>query len=122
MLSIQRSCTNCRTKTLAVTAVITGGLCVLCSRKWRHSSKDAAIPADQSLWSEASKRSRSYEPNAEVHYYDEFYWCELCETPCVFSASDQKHAYEVEKRYLHQTRKLCDTCYEKSRNRNASGA
>lgn len=117
MLSIHRSCANCKATIFSVTATITGGLCVLCSRKWRHFSKNAWIPADQSFWSEASKRSRSYAPNRELRYYDEFYWCEHCRAPCVFTASDQKHAYEVEKRYLYQTRKLCDRCYKQARDR-----
>ncbi|WP_431256861.1 hypothetical protein ACQ86G_19460 [Roseateles chitinivorans] len=71
--------------------------------------------ADQSAWSESSKRSRSYEPDATIRYFDEFYWCERCDAPCVFTAAQQKHAYEVEKRYLFQTRKLCDGCHALSR-------
>ncbi len=122
MLSLRQPCSNCKTAILSVTAAITGGLCIPRSRKRRHFSKEAVVLADQSLWSEASKRSRSYDQNGEAHYYDEYYWCEQCEAPCVFTAADQKQAYEVEKRYLHQTRKLCRKCYETVRSNRVSGS
>jgi MinD superfamily P-loop ATPase len=70
--------------------------------------------AHQQLWSEASKRSRSYEPNAEVHYYNRYYWCATCEAACVFTALEQQQVFEVEKRYIHTTRSLCDSCHKAS--------
>lgn len=109
------ACRNCRTPILALTAAVTGGVCVRCAGKWRHATKHSAVLADQSAWSDASKRSRSYEPDATIHYFDEFYWCERCDAPSVFTAIQQKHAYEVEKRYLFQTRKLCDGCHALSK-------
>ncbi|WAC75523.1 zinc-ribbon domain containing protein [Roseateles sp. SL47] len=111
-----RSCRNCRLPTDSLLGRFigswTGGLCLRCAAQWRHSAKDAPVLADTSLWSEASKRSRSYEPGTATHYFDEFYWCSHCRKPAVFTALQQKHAYEVEKRYLFQTRKLCDPCHQ----------
>lgn len=114
-MTTRPACRNCRAPILALTAAVTGGVCLPCAAKWRHSSKQASVLADQSAWSESSKRSRSYEPDATIRYFDEFYWCERCDAPCVFTAAQQKHAYEVEKRYLFQTRKLCDGCHAMSR-------
>lgn len=88
--------------------------------KWPHSARGAGVVADQSRWSKASKRSRAYEPDNTVHYHDEFYWCERCEEPWVFTAVDQKQAYKVEKRYLYQTCKLFDACHAEGRRLHAT--
>jgi hypothetical protein len=113
MKSIWRSkCTNCENTTWPFVAFFTDGLCLLCRAKIRHASSTKTMPADQEQWSEASKRSRSYVKGADCVYRDEYYWCANCGKPCVFTAADQKQAYEVEKRYIFQQRKLCNLCYK----------
>jgi len=104
-------CDNCKARTWRLMRWLSAGLCLRCAARWRHFSRSARVLADPSQWSESSKRSRSYEPSATIYYYDEFYWCRACGRPSVFSAQDQKHAFEVEKRYIHSTRVLCDPCY-----------
>lgn len=105
-------CTNCNKTTLPFVAALTGGLCFFCFKKWRHHSTATPVIGNMDEWSDASKRSRSYEKGAQVAYFDEYYWCDSCKKPCVFSATDQKHVYEVKKRYFLQRRKLCDACWE----------
>lgn len=50
-----------------------------------------------------------------VSYMDEYYWCARCGAAAVFTALQQRHAYEVDKRYWLQRRKLCDGCHRESR-------
>lgn len=106
-----RTCSNCGTSLFPVFGELIGGLCIRCRLKWRHSSANRRLLVNQEGWSEASKRSRSYEPNIEMFYFDEYYWCENCGAPSVFTAAQQKHEFEVKKKYIHRRRKLCDPCW-----------
>ena len=69
------------------------------------------LPADKEKWSESSKNSYSYISSINSYYEDIAYKCYTCKVAAVFTAEEQKHAYEVEKRYIWQRRFLCHTCY-----------
>lgn len=112
-----RTCSNCGTSLFPVLGALGRGLCIRCKLKWRHASAHRRRLANQEEWSEASKRSRSYEPNIEIFYFDEYYWCEHCGAPSVFTAAQQKHEFEVLKKYIHRHRKLCDPCWLQQRDR-----
>lgn len=113
------SCSNCRTPILSLKAALTGGRCLRCALHLRHFATDQPVAADTSLWSDASQRSRSYAPGVALDYFDEFYWCCDCGAAAVFTAAEQKRAYEVEKRYFLQTRKRCNACHAAHRSRRA---
>jgi hypothetical protein len=83
-------CSNCEMLALTAPQAQTGGLCVPCSRKMPHHTEESRLLADQQLWSEESKRSRSYEPNSEVYYYNRYCWCEKCGAASVFSSLEQR--------------------------------
>jgi hypothetical protein len=105
-------CKNCGNLILVATSAMTSGLCVPCVLKWRHSSKRVSAPANPEAWSEECKRSRSYSPDVDP-YFDEYYWCAKCRKPSVFTALQQKEAFEVQKRYIHQRRELCPACHRR---------
>ncbi len=65
-------------------------------------------------WSEASKRSVSYD-FAPTHYSDIEYQCYRCGEAAVFSAEEQKEAFEVKKQHVWQRRNLCEHCFLKRR-------
>ncbi len=67
---------------------------------------------NRKAWSEESKRSYAYLSN-EAYYEDEKYKCNKCGKIAVFSAQEQKRAYEEKKRYIWQKRTLCPSCYSK---------
>ncbi len=69
-------------------------------------------PADPSKWSEASQRSVSAEWTRE--YRDIEYSCWRCQAPAIFTAQDQKRAYEVQKAPIDQRRTLCPDCWKRS--------
>ena len=68
------------------------------------------IRIDKEAWSDESKRSYSYDSHIEF-YEDERYQCVKCGCSAVFSAQEQKEAFEVKKRYIWQRRTLCKSCY-----------
>lgn len=72
--------------------------------------KSAEIKVDQAQWSEPSKRSYAYVARAP-HYADVVYRCLKCSANSVFTAAEQKHAFEVKKRYIWQRRILCIACH-----------
>jgi len=55
----------------------------------------AGVPCDPECWSEDSKRSVAYH-FAPQAYRDKAYLCWRCKAPDVFTAADQKQAFEVE--------------------------
>ncbi|MCU7875140.1 MAG: hypothetical protein KZQ91_20585, partial [Candidatus Thiodiazotropha sp. (ex Lucinoma borealis)] len=65
---------------------------------------------NRKAWSKESKHSYAYLSN-EAFYEDEKYKCYKSGKIAVFSAQEQKKAYEVDKRYIWQKRSLCQTCY-----------
>jgi Probable zinc-ribbon domain len=71
-----------------------------------------AVPADPTQWSEESQRSVSVEWVRE--YKDVRYSCRTCKREAVFSASDQKHTFEVRKANINQRRSLCEPCWTES--------
>ena len=108
-------CSNCQVPTSPLVATLTRGLCLRCKAKWRHFSRTQGVRANQAAWSPQSQRSRAFEPGAAIWYHDEYYWCTKCGSPSVFTAAQQQHAYEIEKRYIYSTRTLCDRCYSRSK-------
>lgn len=64
---------------------------------------------DRDQWSEASKRSYAYHYQRR-HYEDIHYVCRRCGRRSVFTAADQKIAFEVKKHYIWQRRTLCGDC------------
>lgn len=71
-----------------------------------------AVPANPSLWSEKSRRSRC--ATSTTHYRDFHYKCWHCKTDAVFTARQQKYNYEVKKVYVDQKRSLCEACWRES--------
>jgi Probable zinc-ribbon domain len=69
-------------------------------------------PADPSLWSEQSQRSVCVGWTKE--YRDIKYQCWRCTSPAVFTAQDQKYAFEVKKAPIDQHRILCNECWRQS--------
>jgi hypothetical protein len=72
----------------------------------------AGVPSDPECWSEDSKRSVAYE-FAPRPYRDKAYtcWRSACGAPDVFTAAEQKHAFEVRKANISQQRVLCRACH-----------
>jgi hypothetical protein len=70
----------------------------------------AGVPCDPGQWSEDSKRSVAYEFPAKP-YRDKAYRCWRCQAPDVFTAAEQKHAFEVQKANISQQRVLCRACH-----------
>lgn len=104
-------CSNCHARIGFITHRLTGGRCIRCARRWRHFADRPGAAAQPERWSEASRRSRAYEPGVPTYYFDEYYWCARCGQACVFTADQQQHAYEVEQRHIRSTRTLCDECH-----------
>ncbi len=73
----------------------------------------AGVPCDPEQWSEDSKRSVAYE-FAPRPYLDKAYlcWRSGCRAPDVFTAAEQKHAFEVRKANISQQRVLCRACHQ----------
>jgi hypothetical protein len=80
--------------------------------KHRKHSKPEIVLADPSKWSDASRRSVAVEWTRE--YRDIEYSCRRCRTRAIFSAADQKHAFEVMKAPISQQRVLCTECWRRS--------
>ena len=114
-MSAHVPCRNCGNLVLPDTSEMNAGLCIPCHLKRRHNSNRVSTNANPDAWSDESKKSRTYTAGETAAYFDEYYWCEECGTPCVFSGTDQKEAYEVQKRYIFQIRKLCSACWDKKR-------
>jgi hypothetical protein len=114
-------CVHCGNDTAVLLSAFTRGHCLACALRRRHQSSRPGAVGCMDDWSEASRRSRSYAPGATVSYFDEYYWCSNCGAPSVFTAVDQKHAFEVEKRYFLQRRTLCDPCWRQRRDAPRAG-
>ena len=68
------------------------------------------VPTNVQEWSEASQRSATYcAPDDE--YDDIHYECYHCQRPAVFTAEQQRRAFEVRKVYIWQRRTLCEECF-----------
>ena len=66
---------------------------------------------DKNKWSESSKRSFAYAGSRNTHYEDFGYWCVKCQQHAIFSAADQKIAFEEKKQYIWKRRSLCSHCF-----------
>jgi len=58
----------------------------------------------------SSKRSVGFDYLGE-YYEDKRYQCKKCYKSTVYTAEEQKEAFEVKKRYMWQQRFLCGCCY-----------
>lgn len=72
------------------------------------------IPLDKRQYSDASKRSVGFEFLGS-HYADISYQCIKCKKEAIFTAKEQKQAYEVRKEYMWAKRQLCDACWREIR-------
>jgi len=68
------------------------------------------VLVDATKWSAKSKQSAIVEfPPKE--YEDIAYACWRCKKPSIYTAEDQRHAFEVRKAYIWQRRVLCAACW-----------
>lgn len=72
--------------------------------------KQTSQPINAEHWSESSKCSSVFSVHP-AQYEDIHYLCAKCGQSAVFTAIDQKLAYEVHKAYIWQRRKLCSKCW-----------
>jgi hypothetical protein len=81
-------------------------------KKKHYIAKDIEVaPVDSSKWSEESLGMPVPPP---AFYRDEEYRCWQCRKTAIFTARDQKYAYEVKKRYFWQRRRLCGECWSRA--------
>lgn len=71
----------------------------------------AEVPATPDLWSDSSKQSYVYQSSFRRMYSDRHYTCRRCKQAAVFTAQEQREAYEVRKAYIWQDRVLCAECF-----------
>lgn len=68
--------------------------------------KSSTISVDRSQWSESSQRTYT-----SISVYTDIAWrCRGCGQSFVFTAQEQKQAYEHEGVYIHWRPVLCDAC------------
>ena len=75
-------------------------------------TRETSIAADPTQWSRQSQQSVAVHFKRE--YVDIGYACWHCGSACVFTAPDQKHAFEVRKASIDQRRMLCADCWSES--------
>lgn len=73
--------------------------------------KTMRILMDREKWSESSKRSCAYDVLLTTYYENISYRCRKCSRPSVFTAEEQKIAYELRKEYIWKKKTLCSNCY-----------
>jgi hypothetical protein len=66
---------------------------------------------DREKWSESSKRSFAYYGSSMTCYENISYRCTKCSQPSVFTAEEQKIAYEIRKEYIWKIKTLCSVCH-----------
>jgi hypothetical protein len=69
----------------------------------------SVAPADPSLWS--AKSQQSYAFWSRTFYEDIAYRCHYCGVDAVFTAREQKIAYETKKTHIDVRRVLCAACF-----------
>ncbi|NHZ98150.1 hypothetical protein F2P46_20835 [Massilia sp. CCM 8734] len=72
----------------------------------------ATAPAAPRQWSEKSQGSVA--ASFRTHYTDRAYRCHTCRKDVVFTAAEQKIAYEVKKTHIAVRRVLCEACWNES--------
>jgi hypothetical protein len=78
-------------------------------KKKKTAAPPATAPADPALWSEKSQGS--VRASFRTHYTDRAYRCSACRKEAVFTAAEQKMAYEVKKTHIDVRRVLCTPCW-----------
>jgi len=80
------------------------------------------LPADPEKWSAKSKQSVVYQLGfaGSKAYQDIEYTCWRCQAPSVFTAEQQREAFEVQEKYIDQRRILCADCWRVRRGLEAS--
>jgi len=69
------------------------------------------VPIDRSLWSHSSQRSSGGEYDAAATHYEGIrFRCRACEASCVFTAEEQRIAYEEHKKFVSWLPSLCAAC------------
>jgi hypothetical protein len=76
--------------------------------------KQKSQPVNPNHWSEKSKRSVTFQVPPS-HYEDVHYKCGRCRRDAVFTAVDQKLAFEGRKAHIWQSRTLCSECWSERR-------
>lgn len=66
---------------------------------------------EKEKWSESSKRSFAYSGSSSTFYENISYRCTKCSRPSIFTAEDQKYAFEVLQQYIWKRRTLCTNCH-----------
>ena len=79
-------------------------------RKNKEPDAGVAVALDTSRWSQASRLSMACELAGD-HYRDRPSTCRNCGDGFVFTAQQQREAYEVRKAYIWQQRVLCAPCW-----------
>lgn len=70
---------------------------------------EVLVVIDRSEWSRSSQNSYgSHYDKRATNYENIAYRCKKCFAACVFTAAEQKHAYEVEKRFIWWLPSLCE--------------
>lgn len=75
------------------------------------SERDTKIELNTRNWSEQSRRSLAAE-FAGTHYQDQPLRCRRCDREFVFTAAQQRQAFEVRKAYIWQHPILCAACLQ----------
>lgn len=68
------------------------------------------VPIDRSAWSEASQRTSGQYDERATEYEGIRCQCRKCTRSFVFTAQEQKIAFEVEKRFIWYEPKHCREC------------
>ena len=75
----------------------------------RQQNKPTRLPVDRNRWSESSQRTY-----ATIQFYEDIAWtCRGCGQSDVFTAQEQKQAFEVEQIYIYWHPCLCEACSHK---------
>jgi len=72
------------------------------------------IPINKDRYSESSKKSVGHEFLGK-YYSDIKYKCSKCKKPEIFTAQEQKEAYEDRKEYMWSKHLLCKACWKEMR-------
>ena len=80
----------------------------------RNDKQKVKIPLNRDEYSDESKRSLGHEYLGD-EYKDIKYKCAKCEKKALFTASEQKQAFEVRKEYMWIKRTLCTPCWREMR-------
>lgn len=80
----------------------------------RNNQRKMKVPLNRDEYSEQSKRSIGHE-FLGAEYKDIKYKCAKCKKKALFTAIEQKQAFEVRKEYMWIRRTLCTPCWREMR-------